>query len=376
MEPPNPDSPKIHSIINNYHNNIKVEQQSDAERDEKLVNIINDLKEEINSVKQELLVLEQTKNADLNKLVSQFRSENVRNIAHFTQKLNRCCNKPMINLEPYVAGVLKNFLNDPEFLSNQKGFTDWLHVLFVAKEDLERRLFALTQNLTKDYDVSIENTAKLVMERVVTRLVDRRFDSGSITEEQIKKVVKSTLMIYDADKTGLVDYAMESMGGHIVTTRCTESYHTGTAVISVLGIPLWYPSNSPRIVIVPGINPGECWAFQNFPGFIVIKLATRILVEAFSLEHVSRLLVPEGRIDSAPKEFEVYGLDNENDKEPVKIGEYVYDYDGDPIQYFAAQQHGLIFTMVEVRIKSNHGNPNYTCLYRFRVHGTISSEPT
>ena len=29
------------------------------------------------------------------------------------------------------------------------------------------------------------------------------------------------------------------------------------------------------------------------------------------------------------------------------------------------------FSYVELRIHSNHGNPEYTCLYRFRVHGNL-----
>jgi SUN domain-containing protein 1/2 len=362
-------NPKIHDIVNNYQ--VKVDRQSD----EKMLQIVDELRNEIHKIKNELLLLEQNKNADLNRVMSQVRTENVRNLARLTQRLNRCCNKPVINLEPYVGRVLGDLLNDHDFLSKQKGLTDWLHALFVAKQDLEGRLSNITQNLAAHFDISVENTANRVMEKVVTKLGDGGGDPGSISDEQIRKVVQSALRIYDADRTGLVDYAMEPLGGEIVTTRCTESY-SGTAVISVLGIPVWYPSISPRVVITPGINPGECWAFQNFPGFLVIKLAARVRLEAFSVEHVSRLLVPEGKIDSAPKEFEVFGLNSENDREAVKIGEYVYDYDGDPIQYFAAQETGLVFTMVEIRVKSNHGNPNYTCLYRFRVHGTLSSEPT
>ena len=29
----------------------------------------------------------------------------------------------------------------------------------------------------------------------------------------------------------------------------------------------------------------------------------------------------------------------------------------------------LYFRFVELRVHSNYGNPSYTCLYRFRVHG-------
>ena len=32
------------------------------------------------------------------------------------------------------------------------------------------------------------------------------------------------------------------------------------------------------------------------------------------------------------------------------------------------------FDIVELRIESNHGNMEYTCLYRFRVHGTLAPQ--
>ncbi|KAK9703219.1 Sad1 / UNC-like C-terminal [Popillia japonica] len=83
-----------------------------------------------------------------------------------------------------------------------------------------------------------------------------------------------------------------------------------------------------RTAITPGVSPGECWAFQNFPGFLVVKLSARIAVEAVSLEHISKRLSSTGRIDSALKQFEVYGLVNENDPEPVLLGTYEYRDDG------------------------------------------------
>jgi Sad1 / UNC-like C-terminal. len=34
------------------------------------------------------------------------------------------------------------------------------------------------------------------------------------------------------------------------------------------------------------------------------------------------------------------------------------------------------FDMVELKILSNHGNIEYTCLYRFRVHGNLAPSPS
>lgn len=38
-------------------------------------------------------------------------------------------------------------------------------------------------------------------------------------------------------------------GGSILSTRCAETYETKTALLSLFGIPLWYFSQSPRVVI-------------------------------------------------------------------------------------------------------------------------------
>ena len=35
---------------------------------------------------------------------------------------------------------------------------------------------------------------------------------GDVTLEEMRKIVKEFLKIYDADKTGIVDYALESAG--------------------------------------------------------------------------------------------------------------------------------------------------------------------
>lgn len=43
-------------------------------------------------------------------------------------------------------------------------------------------------------------------------------------------------------------------GGSIVSTRCSESYQTKAALLSLFGIPLWYFSQSPRTVIQVGFH--------------------------------------------------------------------------------------------------------------------------
>lgn len=195
--------------------------------------------------------------------------------------------------------------------------------------------------------------------------------TAGLNESDVIRIVKEALLKYDADKTGMVDHALESAGGNIISTRCTESYQVHLAELTILGFPVfWYPTNNnPRIIIQPERMPGQCWAFKGSQGYIVIKLASNVLPTGFTLEHIPKSLSPSGEIDSAPREFEVWGLHSEND-EGVLLGNYEYDQNGDPFQFFAVQEANTeYFPMIELKINSNHGNLQYTCLYRFRVHG-------
>lgn len=365
-------TPQVHAQINN---NVDLTQ----EQIEKIALLLNNreintepLKEEIERIKIELKNLENSKNEDINRLLAQIKTENLR-VMH---SLRQCCRNSLINIETYVTKAVKDIFNRPEFTKDREDLAVWLRSIFVAKNDLENHLNNATQNLKSDFDAAIKTSGEKIMDEVAAKISLQRVvvNTESLSDEHIKNIVKDVLAVYDADKTGLVDFAMEPMGGQIITTKCTESYQAKTAVVSILGVPLWYPTNTPRTVITPGLNPGECWAFQNFPGFLVIKLAAPIKISAFSYEHISKKLIANGRIDSAPKDFEVYGLRNETDKEPLLLGHFRYDFNGEPLQFFASAHYEQVFEMIELRVLSNHGNPNYTCLYRFRVHGSV--EPT
>lgn len=158
---------------------------------------------------------------------------------------------------------------------------NWIKSLFVAKELLEERLVELSRNTDIKIKEEIERSGTILMEVISEKLKkeillfikEREHIAGetislNLGENEIRRIVKNVLAIYDADKTGMVDYALESAGGQILSTRCTESYQTKTAQLSVLGIPLWYPSNTPRVAISPHVQPGECWAFSRFPGYL------------------------------------------------------------------------------------------------------------
>ncbi|XP_044186169.1 SUN domain-containing protein 1 isoform X1 [Thunnus albacares] len=256
----------------------------------------------------------------------------------------------------------------------------WLSQRYVSTPDLQALLASLELSILRNVSQQLElNRAQTLGEaesqaktiiQTVTGTVQHTASTEGLTEEQVKLIVQNALKLYSQDRTGLVDYALESGGGSILSTRCSETYETKTALMSLFGLPLWYFSQSPRVVIQPDVYPGNCWAFKGSQGYLVIRLSLRIRPTSFCVEHIPKALSPTGNITSAPRNFTVYGLDDEYQEEGKLLGQYVYNEDGESLQTFpVTEQNDKAFQIIEVRVLSNWGHPEYTCLYRFRVHG-------
>ncbi|XP_058427681.1 SUN domain-containing protein 1 isoform X10 [Marmota monax] len=255
----------------------------------------------------------------------------------------------------------------------QGGSLEWLlqkfSSQFVSKDDLQVLLQDLELQVLKNITHHITVTRQAPTSEAVVSAMSDAGVSG-ITEEQVRVLVNKALKLYSQDKTGMVDFALESGGGSILSTRCSETYETKTALLSLFGIPLWYFSQSPRVVIQPDIYPGNCWAFKGSQGYLVVRLSMKIHPTTFTVEHIPKTLSPTGNISSAPKDFAVYGLENEYQEEGQPLGQFTYDQEGESLQMFhAPERPDKAFQILELRILSNWGHPEYTCLYRFRVHG-------
>ncbi|KFV68875.1 SUN domain-containing protein 2, partial [Dryobates pubescens] len=201
----------------------------------------------------------------------------------------------------------------------------------------------------------------------------QRGGTAGVTEEKVHLIVDQALKRYSEDRVGMVDYALESAGASVINTRCSETYEMRTALLSMFGIPLWYQSQSPRAILQPDVNPGNCWAFRGSQGFAIVRLSDVIRPTAVTLEHIPKALSPQGTIPSAPKDFAVYGLKEEREEEGRLLGQFTYNHDGDAIQTFYLKGDGVgTYQLVELRVLSNWGHPEYTCIYRFRVHGELA----
>lgn len=248
--------------------------------------------------------------------------------------------------------------------ADQYMFGAWLKSTYIKKSDLEEYMSEFSQELT-------EKIMKEIPQTEATQVyVSESGIQGKVTEMAVRQIVTEALEKFSADKIAMPDFALESAGGSIISTKCSETFHKNTARLSILGIPLWYVSNSPRSVIQPEMHPGSCWAFQGSRGHLVIELSANITPTAFTLEHIPKSIAPEGKIDSAPKEFTVLGLSNEFDTVGTNLGNFTYKESGPPLQTFSIKKPNVgNYKFVQLSVLENHGNPLYTCIYRFRVHG-------
>ncbi|CAK5039648.1 unnamed protein product [Meloidogyne enterolobii] len=222
------------------------------------------------------------------------------------------------------------------------------------------------------YDKLNNKEEKEIVKIIENKQTIKELDESSLIEK-VRYLIKKEIRLYEADHTGMPDYALESSGGSVLSTRCTVQYNEKSRTQKLFGIPLWYTSYSPRTVIQRkgyGASAGECWAFYGGHGFLTIGLSGRINVTAVSYEHLPIELSPDGNIRTAPKNFLVWSYqDMDNMLSRTLLGNFTYDAQGEPLQIFHVQHWDSRLTnIIELETLTNWGS-YLTCLYRFRVHG-------
>ncbi|CAG2063945.1 unnamed protein product [Timema podura] len=94
---------------------------------------------------------------------------------------------------------------------------------------LEARHKALQMELRgwKEHSIALKKTVdnlQVSLEEFKNSIADIQDEKIPDNEEMVKKLIQEELSLYDADKTGLPDYALESVGGAIVSTPDTMTY--------------------------------------------------------------------------------------------------------------------------------------------------------
>lgn len=159
-------------------------------------------------------------------------------LAEIDDKLNTLNDNQFTAIDEHIRVVLADILGyksaDGRRLENAD-ITNWIRSVFVAKELLEERLLALdakfnkqiTNEINQSADILIRNISNTIKHDITIALAEKPRDATAydedsymaIDEARIRAIIKEALAVYDADKTGMVDYAMESAGGEILSTR-------------------------------------------------------------------------------------------------------------------------------------------------------------
>jgi len=211
----------------------------------------------------------------------------------------------------------------------------------------------------------------------------------------------------EADGPGAFDYALAAAGGSVVRSLTSEPYTPADRIIPTWA---WHAVGRDAGVgradeaIQQRASFGSCFAFAGGEGALTVRLGAPIVPTAFTLQHLHAALcnpVHNRECASAPREFRVFARHREDDANPLFLGSYEYavagvagesdddDDDGieadggetvrSTIQTFAvAEDLPADFEPVDLitlEVLSNHGHPDYTCVYRFRVHGEPRGPP-
>nr|XP_020836433.1 SUN domain-containing protein 2-like [Phascolarctos cinereus] len=158
--------------------------------------------------------------------------------------------------------------------------------------DLEHKILS---RVTEEQDKSVSKPAAILWPTLLKEGV-----IIEVTKEEVHQIIQQALKEYSEDRIGLLEYALESSGRCIVSSRSSETYGIRT---EWFGIPFWHYLQSPRVILQPEVHPANCWAFRRPRGFVVVHLSAQIQLTAVTLKNVPKSLSLTGDIPSAPKDF-------------------------------------------------------------------------
>jgi SUN domain-containing protein 1/2 len=251
---------------------------------------------------------------------------------------------------------------------------------------------------------------------------------GQDVTSLIGHLVDSAVSQYGKDNLARPDFALHSSGAKIIATLTSPTFEIrpsnirGQLVGMVTGS--GYAIGRPPVTALHHeLHNGHCWPFAGMEGQLAVALSAPTYISDVTIDHVAKEVAFDMR--SAPREMEVWGMvegkdnvvkvkawqkakaarraearkvakekgvpfvdDDEELPHPktlpkspqyIRIANFTYDIHAPRnIQTFPVDEEirnlGVDFGIVVLRIKSNWGRDEYTCLYRLRVHGQRMGE--
>lgn len=228
--------------------------------------------------------------------------------------------------------------------------------------------------------------------------------TSGVTPEVVKSLIAEELkkrVDHAAATVGMPDHALYTAGGRVILGATGFDPKLSWSAVSGTGSSGgFFPSfmslfgshsanapgsrNVPSIALDPSLTPGFCWPFPGQRANFSVSTACPVTPTAFTIDHIpaSEAISP----NSMPHKFNVWGwrLNDTALAHPVPrvklVADAEYKQTGATAQTFHIDKLTLAeFDAFTLEIASNYGDV-YTCLYRFRIHGTrdarCSANPT
>ena len=223
----------------------------------------------------------------------------------------------------------------------------------------------------------------------------------------IGHLVDTAMSRHSKDTIAKADFALHS-GGAMVIPSLTSNTHeikpqgVRQQVVGYLTGHGYALGRPPITALHHETHVGHCWPFEGDQGQLGVTLSRVVRIEEVSIDHVARDVAWD--LSSAPRKMELWGLvegasnwakvaawdearakaGEEIPAQPgslpssaryVRIAEFEYDIEApQEVQTFAVdeevRERGMDFGIVVLRVLGNWGQ-QFTCLYRFRVHGRM-----
>ena len=258
------------------------------------------------------------------------------------------------------------------------------------------------------------------------KTVTIRSTDGHDVTSLIGNLVDSAVLKWSKDDLAKPDFASYFAGARVVPQLTTQTYKIPSKSYwgnwGLLGSTAG-EGRPPVTALHPDIHVGNCWPFKGAEGQLGVMLARSIVITEFTIDHAAKEVAFDVR--SAPKKMEVWGLvdgadniqkvadyhkrreqryrdlvnaANREGRAPpapedpypstlppdahyLRLAQFTYNVNSNShIQTFTVPQEiqdlGVDIGVVVLKVKANWGEPNWTCLYRFRVHGRdVHQEP-
>jgi hypothetical protein len=310
--------------------------------------------------------------------------------------------------EEAIKGFVKVQMDDRWNKAGEEGIIVsrdyFLEILRNQVAELQGGMEGKMKTLVDKFEKSSkENLAKAMASAdAVLKRVKKTSGKGDLSSEAMNSIVETALHRYSTDTLAKPDFALYSSGARINPLLTSPTYHhkpkpfykkIGSYILGGAGS-TW--GHQPAMALFQDTNVGMCWAFPGSQGGLGIRLSESVLVTDVSVEHVHREV--SKNIGSAPKDWSLYALISDDaaraQVESINSGLYdslppanlprgyallvkgVYDInneEGRTIQTVpvpaAIRRLNIPIEQVVFAVASNWGNPEYTCLYRVRVHG-------